>query len=55
MTDDRPLPSLKRRDTPEDRAYWDSVEKAAQDWERQKPDWLRKQENKDQKGSSSSC
>jgi hypothetical protein len=33
---------LRRRDTPEDRAFWKSVDDAAEEWEAAAPNWSRK-------------
>lgn len=37
---------LKRKDTSENRAFWESVERAKEEWERIKPDWLKRIENR---------
>lgn len=37
---------LKRKDTPENRAFWESVERAKEEWERIKPDWLKRIESR---------
>lgn len=43
---------LKRKDTPENRAFWEFVEKTAEEWRRNRPSWAKKIEEerkKDQK------
>lgn len=40
---------IRRKDTPENRAFWESVERAKDEWENVKPDWARKLENKKRK------
>ena len=37
---------LRRMDTPENRAFWASVEQAKEDWERIKPEWFRDMETR---------
>jgi hypothetical protein len=36
----KPL-ELRRKDTPENRAFWASVDQAKEEWERVRPDWSR--------------
>lgn len=42
----RGIMDLKRKDTPENRAFWESVEKAKEEWESIKPDWLKRLESR---------
>jgi hypothetical protein len=47
--------SLKKRDDPASKDFWDFVEKATDDWRQQQPDWSRELDRERRSGKERSC